>query len=150
MTTIAVKDGLCMAADTRVTDNGPFWHENKIFRVGSSLWGTSGHGSLVLVMLDWLRTARNRSVLYKLIPEAYRDDIRLMELKAGGISLWDGWGAEMKIHEKTWAIGSGGMAAMSAMLNGDTAEQAVKMACRLDECSGPGIQVEYLKPKRKR
>lgn len=149
MTTVAVKDGV-MAADTRVTDAGPFWHEDKIFRVGSSLFGTAGHGSLCLVLLDWLRTPRNRDRLYKQIPPEYRDDVRLLELNPGGLVIWDGWGAACRLHDKMFAIGSGAPAALAAMRGGDTAEQAVKVAIGCDEASGPPVQVLSLKPKRKR
>ena len=139
-----------MAADTRVTSGGPLCHEDKIARIGVSLYGMAGHATLAIVLLDWLRTARNRQQLYKLIPENYRDEVAIMELSPSGISLWDGWGAARKLNDQDYAIGSGSMTALGLLRKGDGLREAVAGAIGLDECSGPPIQVEYLKPPRKR
>ena len=58
----------CMAADSRVSAEGaPFYHSDKIFRIGDSLFGTAGDGMMGLLMIDWLRGPRkNRLALYKL------------------------------------------------------------------------------------
>ncbi len=151
MTTIAVKDGV-MAADTLVTCGGPYTHMNKIQRIGTvSIAGICGEAFLGAILLDWLRTKRNPAMLHKIIPPDSRDSADVIELTPGGIVLWNGWGVPLRLLDKQYAIGSGAMAAMSAMLNGDSAEQAVRMATRMDEYSGLPIQVERLKPpKRKR
>lgn len=150
MTTIAANRE-CMAADQRVVTSGAFHHEDKIFRVGTSLFGTAGHGSLVLVMLEWLKSpARNRLQLYKMIPEDHRDEIILLELNPGGLYRWDGWGVGCKVNDPFHAVGSGSVAALQKMRDGASPKDAVHAAMQLDECSGPPIQVEYLKQKRKR
>lgn len=151
MTTIAANRE-CMAADQRVVTSGAFHHEDKIFRVGSSLFGTAGHGSLVLVLLEWLRSPqRNRLQLYKQISEEMRDEIILLELNPGGLYRWDGWGVACRVNDPFHAVGSGSVVALQKMHDGGTPQEAVKAALALDECSGPPIQVEYLKqPKRKR
>lgn len=140
-----------MAADQRVVTGGAFHHEDKIFRVGTSLFGTAGHGSIVLVMLEWLKSpARNRLQLYKLIPEDQRDEISLLELNPGGLYRWDGWGVACRVNDSFHAVGSGSMVALQKMRDGGTPKDAVYAATQLDEATGPPIQVEYLKQKRKR
>lgn len=140
-----------MAADTRCTGPGPMRHETKIYRVGISLFGLAGHASLGFVLLDWLRSPRNRDRLYKLIPAEYRDEVEIIELNPGGIVIWDGWGAGCRLNDDDYAIGSGGMSALAALRSGADLRASVRMAVGLDECSGEPIQVEYLKPtKRKR
>ena len=149
MTTIVCnREG--MAADTRVTSEGSICHEDKLFRLGLSIFGTAGHASVGLVLLEWLRTARNRDRLYKQIPDPWRDDVLLVELNPGGIILWDGWGVGRRLNDKEYAIGSGGMPALALLRAGASLRDSVAGAIGLDECSGPPIQVEFLKPKRKR
>ena len=145
MTTI-VCDREGMAADTRVTGVGAIYHAPKIFRIGTSLFGTAGHGSMCLVMIEWLKTARNRDRLYKQWGDYERSEIVLVELRPGGIYLWDGWGVEERINDKTYAIGSGSMAALAALRKGESLEDSVREAIPLDECTGGDVQVEYLLP----
>lgn len=150
MTTVAVNRS-CMAADERITDAGPFAHFTKIERIGVSLFGVCGEVHRARVMLEWLRTNRNRQQLYKqFYDESERYSFELVELNPGGIYLWSGWGVPVRLNDKFWASGSGAMAAMAVMKMGHSPEDAVKMACQLDEASGPPVQVEYLKQKRKR
>lgn len=148
MTTIAVKDGV-MAADTRVTDSGPYGHTFKIQRIGTlSIAGMCGDAYLGLVVLEWLKSKRNPAVLQKTIPADHRYEVEVVELYPGGIQLWNGWGHALRINDTTWAVGSGAMAALAQMNAGATAVDAVKAAIGLDEASGLPIQVEYLKPPK--
>lgn len=142
-----------MAADTRVSIEGSaFYHSNKIFRIGNSLFGTAGDGMMCLVMIDWLKTTqRSRHALYKNWTEnTERSACWLLELNPTGLYTWDGWGVPEKLNEKRYAIGSGQIAAMARVDEGATLEDAVKAATRYDQYSGLPIQVEYLKAKSKR
>ena len=146
MTTIAANLE-CMAADTRVTeDGGAPYPATKIFRVGESLFGTAGHGDMCLVMIEWLKTNRNRSVLYKLWGDYERDEIALLELNPRGLFRWTGWGVAEKVLAKHHAIGSGQQAALKGMALGESPEDAVKGAVDYDIYTGCPIQVEYLLP----
>jgi ATP-dependent protease HslVU (ClpYQ) peptidase subunit len=145
MTTIACNRE-CMAADTRVSTGGAHYHANKIFRIGNSLFGTAGDGDIGLVMVDWLKTARNRQNLYKQWADYERSEVWLIELNPAGIFLWTGWGVPEKLNETRYAIGTGQLAALSALDSGETPEQAVKVAARYDQYSGEPLQVEYLLP----
>lgn len=149
MTTIAV-DLKGMAADSAVVNGGPLYHADKIFRIGLSLIGTAGDGYMSLAFVEWFRGKRNMHTLHKMIPIDHRDDIWLVELKPGGIYLWNGWGIPERIHERFYAIGSGSMAAITELARGETPEQAVKSAIRWDENSDCPIQVEMLKPVRRK
>ncbi len=152
MTTIACTRE-CMAADTRVSTEGAHYHANKIFRLGSSLFGTAGHGDMGLVLIDWLRTARNRMTLYKQLGEYERSEVIVMELNPGGIYLWTGWGVPERLNDSRYAIGSGSLAALQALDAGQSPEDAVRGATRYDQYTGEPIQVEWLLPpelKRKR
>src|SRR5690242_16720831 len=148
MTTIAVNHE-CMAADTRVSDEGTgfSYPATKIFRIGHSLFGTAGHGSMSLVMIEWLKTTqRNRDRLYKQWADYEREQFWLVELNPSGIFLWDGWGVPEKVLRKTFAIGSGAKSAMTLLDRGETPEEAVKGASDHDIYTHAPVQVEYLLP----
>lgn len=147
MTTI-VANLECMAADQRVSAEGaPYYHANKIFRIGNSLFGTAGDGFMSLLMIDWLKKgAKNRAALYKLWTDYERSAFWLLELNPNGLFLWDGWAIPEKLNDTRYAIGSGALAAVGAMDSGKTPEEAVKVATSLDVYSGAPIQVEYLLP----
>lgn len=144
-----------MAADTRVSAEGcPFYHSDKIFRIGDSLFGTAGDGMMGLLMIDWLRKgAKNRQALYKLWADYERSAFWILELNPQGLFLWDGWAIPEKLNDKRYAIGSGAGPALAALDGGSTLEDAVRCAANLDQYSGQPIHVEYLLPpelKRKR
>lgn len=156
MTTIAFNRE-CIAADTRVITGGSYYHADKIFRVGNSLLGTAGDGDACLIFVEWFKSPkRNPLQLHKLLGEGFeRCDIHIAEINPGGIYLWSGWGVGEKINEPFYAIGSGGTAALEAMRNDHSPEEAVKRAIAHDENTGSPVQVEYLLPpellpKRKR
>ena len=157
MTTIACNRE-CLAADTRVVTGGSFYHAPKLFRIGTSLLGTSGDGFACLLFLKWFQTPqRNPMLLRRLLGEEFDPyDILLVELNPAGIHLWTGHGVPETILDDCYATGSGGMAALEAMRHGSTPEEAVRRATGHDENTGGEIQVEWLLPpellpkKRKR
>jgi hypothetical protein len=143
-----------MAADSRVVTSGPLYEADKIFRIGISLVGTAGDGFMSLAFIEWFRSPRrSMHALHKMIPIEHRDEIYLIELRPGGIHLWNGWGVAERIHNTFYAIGSGSMVAVAGMKYGMTPGEAVRSAMDWDENTGGKIQVETLvpaKPKRKR
>lgn len=103
-----------------------------------------------LAMIEWLKSQRNRQMLYKTWgTEHAKSDIELIEIRPGGIYLWDGWGIPEKVCLKAFAIGSGQMVALQAMKSGSSPHDAVKCAMEWDECTGPPIQVESLKKAKR-
>jgi hypothetical protein len=138
-----------MSADTAVVNGGPLYHADKLFRVGVSILGTAGDGYMCLAFVEWFKsTRRSPQSLQKQIPIEHRDSIIVMELKPGGIYLWNGWGVPERIHEKFYAIGSGSMVAIAELTRGVSPADAVKAACRWDENTHAPIQTERLKRKR--
>lgn len=157
MTTI-VANRECMAADTRVVGAGAMYHSPKLFRIGTSIFGTAGDAMMGLIMVEWLRTPqRNRKQLYGHWNEnTDRSECILMELNPSGLYLWNGWGVPEKVMDKSYSIGSGSMSALIALHRGATPEEAVRAAMPVDENTGGDVQVEWLlppelaKPRRKR
>lgn len=145
-----------MAADQRVSAEGaPHYKADKIFRIGDSLFGTAGDGMMGLLMIEWLKgTRKNRLSLYKLWDDYERSAFWILELSPTGLYLWDGWAVPEKLNETRYAIGSGAMAAMTALDSGKPLEEAVRCAMNYDQYSGEPVSVEYLlppelKPKRR-
>jgi hypothetical protein len=154
MTTI-VANLECMAADTRVVNEGPIYNANKIFRVGESLCGTAGDAFASLAFLDWFGGKRNIQALRKLFEHEDKASFVILELNPQGLFLWNGWGFSEALHNKSYAIGSGSMSAMNSMLRNESPEEAVRSTFPLDENTGGAVQIEYLlppelAPKRKR
>jgi ATP-dependent protease HslVU (ClpYQ) peptidase subunit len=150
VTTIAVDTVLgCMAADTRCSDeSGISYPVQKIFRIGESLFGTAGLASMGLVMIEWLKTSRNRQQLYKQWSEEnyYREEIWLIELNPKGIFLWDGWGVPERVLLEKFAIGSGNKAANALLNKGFSPEDAVRGAIDCDIYTKDPVHVEWLLP----
>ena len=48
----------------------------------------------------WLATARDPLELYKLIPDAHRDSVDVLELSKDGLAFWSGWGARIPLIVK--------------------------------------------------
>jgi hypothetical protein len=157
MTTI-VANLECMAADQRVTGDGPICHAKKMHRVGNSIFGLAGDVMAGLAVIEWLRTPkRNRAHLYKMFGEGveWRYEFVLLELSEDGLALWNAWGVRLPILDKTYGIGTGSQAALAALDSGHTPEDAIRKAIRRDEYSGllTDPEVEWLLPpelKRRR
>lgn len=148
MTTI-VANRECMAADQRCTSGGPMCHVQKLHRIKNALYGFAGDSMLAVHLLAWLKGKRDPLELYKLIPDAHRDSVEILELSAQGLALWTGWGARLPLLDDAYAIGSGSMPALQALRMGATPGEAITHAMRLDECSGTLVEphVEALKKR---
>jgi hypothetical protein len=148
-----------MAADQRVTGDGPICHVKKIHRVGDSLFGLAGDVMAGMAVIEWLKTPkRNRALLYKMFGESveWRYEFVLIELSDAGLALWNAWGVRMPLLDEHMAVGTGAQVALDAFENGATPEQAIRRAMKRDEYSGLLTEpdVEYLlppelKPKRR-
>lgn len=130
-----------MAGDSALVTSGPVAKVSKIHRIGDSIFGEAGDGFASLLMIEWLKGRRDRRLLQKM-PEAFvRDDVLLLELSPKGLALWNGWGIKMPISDAFYAIGSGSMAAMAALMAGANPEEAVKIAAELDENTREPVEV---------
>ena len=76
-------------------------------------------------------------------PYTGKDDVLFLVYRDGQLSLADSEYREFPLKgNKYYAIGSGEQAAMVAMHMGATAKDAVRMAIKVDECSGGPVR-EY-------
>lgn len=136
-----------MAADTRVTGAMVYYPASKLFRVGESIFGTSGHGDMCLAFIHWVKTSPKRDPmkLHELIGKEYdRDDISILELNPSGIFRWTGWGFPEHVLREADAVGSGAQAALEALNCGKGLEESVSRAMNHDEYTGCEVQVLYL------
>lgn len=142
MTTICVKDRM-IAADTRTT-GGQYMAEGfkKVFQVDEDWIGLAGEVCAFPRFLEWYSGETDE-----------RPDIDGMEVivmdKKGNVFIYEGDCVKIPMG-KMGAIGSGARFAMGAMVHGATAEQAVKVASKLDEHTGPRVKSYTNKPKKVR
>lgn len=150
MTTI-VANLECMAADQRVTGDGPICHVKKMHRIGNSIFGLAGDVMAGMAVIEWLKTPkRNRAMLYKIFGEdvQWRYEFVLMELSPEGLALWNAWGVRMPLLDAVYGIGTGASVAVDAIENGVAPDEAIRRAIKRDEYSGllTEPEVEYLLP----
>lgn len=144
MTTVAWKDGM-LAADSRATGAGGMVNVQKVFSLpdGRAV-GFSGDLSASLQFVEVLKAGA---------PEKFKargDFIAAVMDIDGSVLIYESGKVPIQIHDKFYAIGSGGMAALGAMACGKSAKEAVKIAARFDENTGGHVNYVYAKRKRKR
>lgn len=122
-----------MAADGRTTGMFIGQHD-KIFEIGGSLFGIAGVTTKAMKVVDWLAAG---------CPDGAKpdtdDEFAILQLTHDGIWFWDSALRPIKFGTPYAAIGSGADFALGAMLAGKSPKQAVEIACKLDEGSGPPI-----------
>lgn len=133
MTTIAVKDGV-MACDSQLT-NGVSGSVQKIRKKGDIIIGYCGDWIAAEYMAKYYLSDRQEELI-----EDRKDDVELIVLKKTGIYIVDKKLREARICGKHYSIGSGSMAAMTAMNMGATAIEAIREAIKVDEYSGGKIK----------
>ncbi|MEE8262972.1 MAG: hypothetical protein V3R83_10960 [Gammaproteobacteria bacterium] len=131
MTTIAF-DGVTMAAD-RQCGGAHIMRvlEPKLFRVNGSVFGVCGRLEHIVMMRDWLRKGGEKPNL--------GDHFEALEARNGACWYYSSGLARCRLDFPA-SIGSGQDFAMAAMYAGKDARNAVKIAIKLDEGSGLGIQ----------
>jgi hypothetical protein len=158
MTTIAIRDGI-IAADSRTTIDSEaggsrVFRCEKLYRAfegtaKEAILATAGESFSALLFVDWYRS-ENRPVE---IPERLVNgeaDFTVVALTREGLFEYDKWCRGEKILDKFYAIGSGAKAALGAMHMGASAEQAVRIACKIDPYSALPLVVWTLSNPSKR
>jgi len=144
MTTIAF-DGKILAADSKVSlDGKKFGEMDKIFRLKGGRWLVGcGDPSVDPLIVAWLNKGGK---------EKDRPDLSKRESFEGLIVDSKGNATEISNNLRLfpacvpWAGGSGGLIALVAMRCGKSAEEAVTLACDMDNGSGgPVRSVRVLK-----
>ena len=134
MTTIAYKDGI-LASDSQETDGynkrkcGPKIIKREIAdsETGKQaiLLGATGNSYAGAVAMDWYGTNQPP-------PQFHDDDFELIIVDRSGVYTMDRYCRPIRTQEKFTAVGSGAAVALGAMYAGATAEEAVKIACKVD------------------
>ncbi len=136
MTTIVVKD-YKMAADTLGIFESTKMQMQKIFRVHGGLLGVSGNYDHAI---EFIRAYKKDKNLLEGPPVGEdKNDFDYLMLTEKGLYLTTGYGPQVKLKEKCFAIGSGKEAALAAMFMGASAKEAVRVAGLIDIYTGPKV-----------
>ena len=137
-----------MCSDSRMTSYHAMVNSRKIEQIGGSLWGGAGDAEAIEQFFDWVRAGKKKAGIHGWEKED-RPDVEILELGHSGIRLWSSRLVAIPTDAQCWAIGSGGMAAMGAMLAGATPQDAVEIAKQCDEYSGGPVQTLKLTVAKK-
>lgn len=131
MTTIAYKDGI-LAADTCVTDSGAICGTaTKLARApNGAIAGASGNLASCAKFLSWF--ARDFGMVEK-VAKIEGNSAALIIDKDGTVHTLDAGYPAFIINAPFHAIGSGSRIALGAMAAGASAEEAVRIACGIDD-----------------
>lgn len=140
MTTIvaSAKEGV-LVCDSRVQTDSSWWPGQKVVRVGRALIGGAGDASAIKKFIAWYGT--NRTSRPRL-----GDNFVALTLTEEGLFYWCQTLIAEPIARGFHAVGSGGNAALGAMLAGANCHEAVRIACQIDTCSGGEIFTHKLVP----
>lgn len=140
MTTIAAdaKRGL-MACDSMTSTMDSWWPSTKVHRVPGALIGGAGEAAGIRTFVAWYSDGQ-RSPKPK-IPDSFC----ALVLTSEGLCYWASNLVPEPIERGFHAIGSGGNAALGAMLAGASVQKAVQIACEIDTSSGGEVVLHKLK-----
>lgn len=144
MTTVAA-NRKCMAADTKVTDEGSLYYTTKIFVVERSIVGVAGDVSRTCKFLAWMRQGQPKDA--STVLDGDDPDFQALVLNRNGLFLYTDTCEPDKLHDPHFAIGSGCTAALAVMarpINYDP-KRAVAHAARIDPYTGGKIEVLWVK-----
>ncbi len=127
-----------MVSDSKCSAGGTWYPITKIYRVGDDLVGLAGDVKEWQAWLKWYRADKKG-------PRPKLDDFSALVLRPDGLYEACSNGLELKVERGFHAVGSGGNAAAAVMLAGHSAEEAVRIACLIDNGSGGDLQIHRLK-----
>jgi hypothetical protein len=140
MTTIAAdaKRGL-MACDSMTSTADSWWPSTKVHRAGDALVGGAGEAAAIRQFVAWYADGQ-RTPKPKL-----PDTFCCLVLSPDGLCYWASNLVPEPIERGFHAIGSGGNAALGAMLAGANVKKAVEIATQIDTGSGGEVVLHKLK-----
>lgn len=137
MTTIAA-NRKCMASDKKCTDDGTFFRNRKIRRVGDVIVGAGGDGGAIGKFFVWFEAGADPEDL----PKYGKDEALVaLVLTPAGLFTYDTSGVREEIEDDFYACGSGKQAALAAMHLGCDPKRAVEIASLVDDATGLGVDV---------
>lgn len=155
MTTIAYKDGI-MCSDGRMSLGDMIIKDDtqKVFWVNNHLVGVCGRARAINTFVTWLQKMTDYHIvnqevgeLVDLVPPALEDDegySALVVTPSRQVLMYEGNTPIDMGMDVPMSVGSGSCFALAAMKAGNSAEDAVKVACELDVYSGGEITVVQL------
>lgn len=151
MTTIAANLE-SMASDSKVSVGlGVSYKATKIVRVKRMIVGACGNGGDCSRLLEWAERDFKTPAPEWAEVETSDDAVWALVLKADGLYFFTQSDPEPeKMDEPHFAIGSGGKAARVALLLGKTPEEAVELACQVDDYSNTPVQMLSLRDQPKK
>lgn len=143
MTTVAW-DGETLAADTQMTSGTMKSRGKKLHRVGRYKYAAfCGDVSDCQRVMDWLKDGG--------VKPSFKDDaeieVLLLDKRKAACYHLD-QSLVMVEQEAPFAIGSGAMAAMGAMMMGADAKKAVEIAAKVDSCTGGDVDTISLNKRK--
>lgn len=143
MTTIAFKDGY-ISADSNTTVGNIFGGTTKKIKIiGDIIIACAGSSRQATQFYEWVEDGMIKKDRVKL------DSMRALVYRQGKIWVMERDCILFRTKAPFFAIGSGSELASGAMQFGATAEEAVKVACKLDNCSGGKVYTINCKTKEK-
>lgn len=145
MTTIAC-DLNGMAADSKCVFGETFFPCEKIIRLpDGSLLATAGTDVYTKPFINKMMLGEIPDII---APPETSDkpdpDFAAIHLTKDGVFIYDDAYSATKVTSGKFAIGTGGIVAISWLLNGATPQRAVEMACQVDNNSGLPVHYEPL------
>ena len=140
MTTIAAdcRKGV-MACDSMTSTSDSWWPSTKVYRVPDALIGGAGDAASVRQFVAWFADGQ-RNPKPKL-----SDNFCCLVMTKEGLFYWASNLVPEPIERGFHAIGSGGNAALGAMLAGASVQKAVEIACMVDTSSGGEVVLHKLR-----
>lgn len=140
MTTIAAdaKRGL-MACDSMASTADSWWPTTKVHRTPDALIGGAGETAAIRLFVAWYKDGQ------RLPKPKLPDTFCCLVLNGEGLYYWASNLVPEPIERGFHAIGSGGNAALGAMLAGANVKKAVEIATQVDTGSGGEVILHKLK-----
>ena len=134
-------DGERLAADKRASLGGLIRTATKIFRVADALAAYVGDVDAGEELLDWFRRGHDPEKFPSSQRDRGADSALLVVHGYGEIWLYEHTPYPAKFPPQHFAIGSGRDFALAAMHCGNSAPEAVEVACIFDRGCGNGVDV---------
>ena len=140
MTTIAAdaRKGL-MACDSMTSTADAWWPSTKVHRVADALIGGAGEAASIRQFASWYADGQ------RLPKPKISDNFCALVLSREGLFYWASNLVPEPIERGFHAIGSGGNAALGALLAGAQVKRAVEIATEVDTSSGGEVVLHKLK-----
>lgn len=146
MTTIvATRDRMVADSKTTIPSADLVYPSTKIFRAKGAIVGACGDNGDCVRFIQWAQDNFKGRPEFTFQKDSDEDSIVGLMLNKEGIHIFaPSYPAPELINADFFAIGSGADAATVAMLLGKTPEEAVELACKVDE-QNSGLPLQVIK-----